>query len=463
MTVARRLRDLGLVVKLAVLLLPADASAHVSEQGFVLLLPTGVYSTAGVSVVTLTVLLLFAVPAQFVRRVFRARRFKGSDFRHARMCSSLLSLLLLVLILHIGFNGPRDPLSNLMPLMFWTVGWVGLVSLAGFVGDMWRWINPWTGLYRLAGPLRAPLPLPEALGLWPAVVLLTGFAAFLLADIAPDDPARLALLAGTYLFLTMAGLILCGPAWLRQVELGSVIFSTYALLAPVRNGAGGGAGLPGWRLVEGSNNRAVGIFALTLLGVGSFDGLNETFWWLATIRVNPLAFPGRSAVVLPTLLGLVASIVGLIGVFALTVWLGLALTRSVGRFREVFGKLALSMLPIALAYHIAHYLTSFLVNVQYTVAALSDPFASGADYLGIQPFYVTTGFFNHIEAVRVIWLAQAGTIVIGHVWSVLLAHRMTLDLFPGSRRAAVATLPLSIFMIGYTILGLWLLATPKGG
>ena len=103
-----------------------------------------------------------------------------------------------------------------------------------------------------------------------------------------------------------------------------------------------------------------------------------------------------------------------------------------------------------------------MVNGQHALAAISDPFAVGADLLGLQPFYVTTGFFNQLDSVRLIWLTQAGAVVIGHVWSVLLAHRIALDLFPDHRRAALATLPLSLFMIGYTMLGLWLLATPKG-
>ena len=37
---------------------PALAAAHVSEQGFVLLLPTGAYTAAGVAVVALTVVAL---------------------------------------------------------------------------------------------------------------------------------------------------------------------------------------------------------------------------------------------------------------------------------------------------------------------------------------------------------------------------------------------------------------------
>jgi len=378
-----RLRASLLGVKLA-LLYPTSALAHVSEQGFVLLLPTEVYASAGVAVVALTVIALFAVPEGIIRGLFQARTFNGLDFE-------ALSL----------------------------------------------------------GPIRPLVTLPSMLGVWPAVVLLLAFAAFLLADIAPDDPARLAYLVGFYWLLTMVGLVLCGPAWLGQVELGSVLFSNYSDLAPLRWCAKGGVGCPGWRLLKRGPVRAGGLFALTLLAVGSFDGLNETFWWLSTIGVNPLAFPGRSAVVLPTLLGLIGALGGLVAIFALTIWLGLRLVREKAELPKTFDRLALSMLPIAFAYHIAHYLTAFLVNGQYMLAALSDPLASGADLLGIQPFYVTTGFFNHIDSVRIIWLTQAGTVVIGHVWSVLLAHRIALDLFPDHRRASLATLPLSIFMIGY--------------
>lgn len=456
-----RLLLITLTVKLA-LLFPSGAWAHVSEQGFVLLLPTEVYSTAGVAVVALTILALFAIPGGTIRRLFRVRAFRGVDLDGVRTITSLVALGVLIILVYIGLNGPRDPLSNLMPLIFWTFGWIFLVSLAGFIGDIWRWINPWTGLYRLLGPIRPPLRLPAGLGVWPALTLLIAFAAFLLADIAPDDPARLANLVAGYWLLMMVGLILFGPSWLGQVELGSVLFSNYGDLAALLLCPKGGAGCPGWRLLDRRSVPAGGLFALALLGVGSFDGINETFWWLGTIGVNPLEFPGRSAVVLPTLIGLIGAIIALALVFALTIWLGLKVARTETDFAQAFALLALSMLPIAFGYHIAHYLTAFLVNGQYLIAALSDPLASGADLLGIQPFYVTTGFFNQIDSVRVIWLTQAGAVVIGHVWSVLLAHRLALDLFDDNRRASLATLPLSIFMIGYTMLGLWLLAAPKG-
>ena len=446
---------------MALSLIPGAGWAHTSEGGFVLLLPTEVYRGAGVAVVTLTVLAVFALPHRLVRGLFTWRPFAGLRGENLAEITSLTSLALMIFAIWIGFTGSRDPLSNIMPLSFYTLGWIALVSLSGVLGNVWGWLNPWTGLYRVAGSPRPLLRLPADLGLWPAVAMLVGFGAYILAGVAPEDPDRLAMIVAIYWAVIMVGLVLFGPAFLRSFELGHAIMASYGALAAVRIGAPGGIGGPGWRILEGMP-RAAGLFALTLLAMGSFDGLNETFWWLGRIGVNPLEFPGRSAVIFETLFGLAASVLGLWAVFAVTVWLGLALAGQRAHFALAFDRLALGVLPIALVYHAAHYLTAFLVNIQYTIAAISDPFNRGADLLGIDPFRVTTGFFNNIDTVRVIWLTQAVLIVGGHVWSVVLSHRIALDLAPGGRRAGLLTLPLSVFMIAYTFLGLWLLAAPRG-
>ncbi len=440
---------------------PLGAAAHVSEQGFVLLLPTGAYISAGVAVVALTVAALFALPERFVERMFSVRPVSPRDFGRLRIFTSLLSLGVMCFGIYIGLNGSRSPLANLMPLGFWTVGWIALVSLSTFLGNLWTFINPWSGLYHLL-KITPVLRLPSGLGVWPATLALIAFAGFLLADPAPDDPSRLAMLVAAYWLVTFVGLILFGSSWFNKAELGHALFSAFASLSVLRLREPAGFGGPGWQIAQKPPDIGGGIFALTLLAVGSFDGLNETFWWLGQIGVNPLEFPGRSAVVGVTLTGLIGSIVGLTAIFAVMVWLGVLIGQVNAPFAQSFGWLALCVLPIALVYHMAHYLAAFLVNIQYTIAALSDPFARGDDWLGLQPFRVTTGFFNRIDTVRLIWTTQASLVVVGHVWSVLLAHRVAITLFGDHRKAARATLPLSIFMIGYTFLGLWLLAAPKG-
>ena len=54
------------------------------------------------------------------------------------------------------------------------------------------------------------LPWPEALGDWPAVVLLLLFAWFELVFPAPRDPAILAFAAAGYSVFTVAGMVLFG-------------------------------------------------------------------------------------------------------------------------------------------------------------------------------------------------------------------------------------------------------------
>ncbi len=494
----------GVITAVCLWAFSASAAAHVSEQGFVLLLPTKAYIAGGVLAVALTVVLLGFVSDQQSRRLFVPRLlFNTRLSQRWQTLSSLLCLGILSALIVIGFTGSRDPLSNPFPLTIWTLWWIGFVSVQGLVGNLWHWVNPWVGLHRLIRSQAdsARFSLPDRLGVWPGAILFLGFSAFALAYPSPDDPARLAVVVSGYFLITLAGLYAFGSAaWLGRVECFSILLNHYARLAPIcgtvlqrrldtepegvsgsqiDDGHGVKLGMPGWAAREHADRlyddarigngslASVGVFVLVVLACGSFDGLNETFWWLSVINVNPLEFPGRSAVVMETLVGLLVANAGLILIFAVCVGTGLwlstryAATNQVA-FLRAFGVLAIGILPIALAYHIAHFLTAFLVNVQYALAAFSDPLHSGADWLGLGTFYVTTGFFNTHHTVHIIWLIQAGTVVTGHVLSVLLTHAIAVKLLGTGRGAVISQLPLALFMILYTLLGLWLLASPRG-
>ncbi|MCP5086308.1 MAG: hypothetical protein GY952_05845, partial [Rhodobacteraceae bacterium] len=360
------------------------------------------------------------------------------------------------------------PLANLAPLFVWTLFWTAFVIATGIFGNLWYWLNPWSGPYRL---LRAALDRPprlklaKSVGYWPAALLFAGFAGFLLADPAPADPARLSGLMLTYWLAMLVGTLLFGPVWLRRCECFHVILFHFARLSPICwNRAGLRLGWPGWQ-IAGSRELplSLAIIPLLVLAAGSFDGLNETFWWLAKIGVNPLLFPGRSAVVLPTVLGLAGAAIVLFAAFGLSLWLGQKMARVSGGFRQVFSCFAPTVLPIAMGYHIAHYLPGFLVEIQYTVAAISDPLSNGSDILRLGEFHVTTGFFYNQSSVRLIWLVEGAAVVVGHVLAILLSHIVATRIFKTPGQALISQIPISIFMVFYTLFGLWLLAAPKGG
>jgi hypothetical protein len=457
----------GVAVLLTVLFVAGPVFAHASEQGFVLLLPTDIYISFGVAAVALTVLLLAILPGATTTRLFASKAFPGSKLQGLQTVTSLVSLTLLATLVMIGWLGPRDPLVNLLPLIIWTAWWIGFVVLQGVIGDMWHWFNPWTGLYRLTREsfdLTPRLVLPDRVGSWPAVLAFLAFMAFALADLAPDDPARLAVFVSGYWVYTLIGMLLFGDVWLDRGECFTVLLRHFGALGVIQGGVGTlQASIPGRPLIKAKAlSISGGVFVLLILGSGTFDGLNETFWWLQQIGINPLAFPGRSAVVGPTLAGLVGANVLLVAAFTGTLYLGLWLINERDRMAEAFGRLVRSILPIALAYHAAHFLTALLVNGQYTIAAISDPWNRGVDLLGLGDFRVTTGFFNSRDTVEIIWLTQAGIIVVGHILAVLIAHAIAIDMFRETKKATLSQVPMAAFMILYTLIGLALLASPRG-
>ena len=451
-----------------ILLCTGAAFGHAADQGFVLLLPTDVYITAAVLAFVLTVGLIAYLPAELTDRlsdvVGPSRRLLPQYFFDA---TSLISTVAFFVLVYVGLTGPRDPLSNLFPLTIWSIFWMGFVSLHAIFGQIWRWIDPWAGLYRLVfgTERKPPLSLPRWLGIWPAILGFMLFTSFSIADVAPYDPARLAQFAIWYWVFTFAGMALFGQkSWSEQCECFSVFFRALSLVSPIRSDPGFRMGFPGWAITAPETFKtSMAIFCLAFLGTGSFDGLNETFWWLAQIGVNPLDFQGRSTIVMETTLGLTGSVILLIVIFWGCVALGKRLAGKGGASTQsLFYRLSFSLLPIGLGFHIAHFLTTFLVTAQYARVALTDPMATGANWLAFTDLRVYVGFLRDAEIVRVLWLSQALIVVLSHVIAVTIAHRIMREAFPTKRQAQLAELPLSIFMVVYTLFGLWLLAAARG-
>ena len=63
--------------------------------------------------------------------------------------SACISFAGFAVLIAAGLFGSRDPLSNPLPLVIWTLLWVGLALLQGVFGDLWSWLNPWYGPWRL--------------------------------------------------------------------------------------------------------------------------------------------------------------------------------------------------------------------------------------------------------------------------------------------------------------------------
>jgi hypothetical protein len=443
---------------LAILLTPGFAIACALPPSVILTLPTGHYITAAALTVALTAIMgvtAHRLPVMAPHLLWERRVLLPASL------TSYLAFLAFLGLIFVGLHGQRDPMHNLMTLVFWTGIWIAVPLAAMLFGDVWRSLNPWTGPVRIA---RTILGRTGGIGLsrlghWPAVAGYAGFVWFQMISLYPDDPAVLAWTALSYWIVLFTLAVLEGEDWLKQGEFLTVLFGFIAKVAPLWHESDGQRtrlmrGWPGTQVLAMPplSSSAV-VFVSLALAALTFDGLAETFWWQALIGENPLEPTGRSAVMWENTGGLLA-----VWVLTLALILGAILMgRKVGGGFAT-GPVMLSFLAIAAGYHAAHYLVMLLTAGQYTLAALNDPLMTGDNWLGLPPFFVSFGFLTDPRVMPVIYGLQFAAILGAHLLAVLLGLKLA-----GQGARPVAHLPMMVLMVLYTVLGLWLLSTARTG
>ncbi len=116
----------------------------------------------------------------------------------------------------------------------------------------------------------------------------------------------------------------------------------------------------------------------------------------------------------------------------------------------------LSLVPIAIAYHLSHYLSYLLIAGQNIIPLVSDPFGMGWDLFGTAAYTVDIGIVN----ARMIWYVSVTAIVVGHVLAVCIAHVMAVRVFRARAQVICSQIPMLILMVGYTMVSLWILSQP---
>jgi hypothetical protein len=402
-----------------------------------------------------------------------------------------LAVGLLALVLAAGFFGNQDPAKNFAPTFIWIIWWVGLVYVAALIGNVWPVMNPWSGimvgLERLARffgryrPLSLALPYPSWLGLLPAIALFLLFAWFELIAETGKSPAALATAAFAYSAITLAGMVAFGrDTWLRHGEAFSLAFGVFGRFAPFgpADGPEPDAASPRWvmrpygaALIATTPCRlSLTVFILVMLSTVTFDGFKETLLWgelLRVIALTPALHPLIRVihdlgfdlnVVLETVVLALFPLIFLAVYLAFSWLTGRAAgdTRSV---TEVAGLFVYTLVPIAIAYHLAHYLSYLLIAGQLVIPLASDPFGRGWNLFGTAGYEVDIG----IIGAQFVWYAAVVAIVVGHVFAVAVAHFTALRVFGSVRAAVRSQYPLLVLMVGYTMVSLWILSQPIVG
>ena len=341
-------------------------------------------------------------------------------------------------------------------LFLWVYGWVGLAVLSALVGPVWTWLDPFDSLARGAAALAhrlgfdgpRPATYPARLGRWPAVA---GYAYFVWLELAVTNGGGgryLGLSLAGYTVVTLAGMLVYGrDTWRRQAETFSVWFELLGRLAPlaleeppsmcrvrVRGYARGLIGAV-WTVPE------VAFVALAVAGV-IFDGLSQTNVWFD-------AFGSAS----------VASTTIQLAIFATAiVTVALLASRVAGR-----AAIGAGLVPIAVGYILAHYLTFLLIDGQRIILVFDDPLSLGNHFLGLAGWEPSGAWLPP----PLVWGAMLASVVGGHMVGAIAGHASAaVEVRPEAPAGTPWTaaglsalrrreVPLACLMVGLTVLTLW--------
>lgn len=347
----------------------------------------------------------------------------------------------------------QDRLTNPIFGVVYILVWVGLVPISLLFGPIWRTLNPLRTLHLLAcralrhDPSRGLFPLPPGVGLWPATV---GIFAFTWLELVAPDRATLPILQGwlaLYVVIMLFGSVLFGQRWFSSADPFEAYAVLMARLSPFGRRTDGALVVRRpLENLDGITPRP-GLVALVaaLLGSTAYDGFSRSTAWISW---------SQDAGYSVTLLGTLA-LAGFI-LFVFVSYSGatlLAGTLAGGSRSELPGLFAHSVVPIALGYVAAHYLTLLILEGQRTFILLSDPLGQGWNVFGTGLLGVNSGITNHTTAIAT---TQVAAVVTGHLLGVVSAHDRAVALFPRAR-ALAGQVPLLLVMVGYTVGGLLLL------
>jgi hypothetical protein len=364
--------------------------------------------------------------------------------------------------------GDTSPNENFAPTFVYVVFWLGLVPLVVLFGNVWRALSPWRAAAdgvawlweRATGAWVTPFAYPERLGRWPGAVLLFAFAALELAYSEPADPRSLAVAVVVYSTITWLGMLAFGrETWTANGEAFSVYFGILSRIAPF--GWWEGRLVVRWPFIGLTRldvRPGALAFVAVMLGSVAFDGLSRTEQWV-DFRANLMRPVIERSPQLADVLGTLLAIAGLALVVLLVTAAYLLAVRAAAVATDYPGSLRdeflASLVPIALAYVVAHYFSLVVLQTQYMAPLASDPFARGWDLFGTADVQPDLGILTP----NIVWYVQVAALVIGHVAGLALAHDRAVEIFESPRQAARSQYAMLALMVVYTVAGLWLLSS----
>jgi hypothetical protein len=396
----------------------------------------------------------------------RVQRFLLSDA--LRIVIGACSVAFFFLVWASAAFGTDRPSQNLAPTFIYVIFWVGMAVTVVVLGNVWSVLDPWRSvagavawIARRLGVERTPRPYPAWLGVWPAALLLFSFTVLELAYYDPAGPRVLALAILVYSVATWTGMAVFGRApWVANGDGFSVYFEFLSRLAFFGTRERDGRRelvfrQPFAKLTEMETRPGVVVFFAVMLGTVAFDGLSRSSWWVDRILDIKTSFTD------PATADRVASLANLLALvvviaFVALVYLGAikVAERILGTDESLAGVFVVSLVPIAFVYALSHYFSLLVVQGQFVIPLLSDPYGSGRDLIGTADYEPKLDVFSP----NTYWYVQIIALVVGHVIALVIAHDRAVATSPSPKVALRTQYAMLALMVLYTVGGMWLLS-----
>lgn len=357
------------------------------------------------------------------------KRIAGATF--ALVATRLLTfagVLFLLLTLASGVFG-GDEGFGLASLLFWVGLVVGTTTVGTMVAGTWRRADPWATLERFyrveddeatqessAAPLDAAArrteklwwlaPLSIYLLFWFELVSGVGFDSFFIVA---------ALLLYTLFVLSFRASL---GSTFELVDPLAILFGFAERLAPLELRADG-VYYRGWiRSLEEDRPMPRGLYAalFVLLASTTLDNVRETVGW--TDFRGVVGIGGANDMLVDSIALAAFSLLFLVP-FMLAVWVSRRFIDERMSFDHAARRFGWSLVPIAIAYVLAHNAPLVLTGVPLLLRGLSDPFGQGWNLLG-----TATALQGFSPSPALVWFLEIVLIVGGHILRVLAARSL---------------------------------------
>ena len=317
----------------------------------------------------------------------------------------IFGAVILFFLIAPGIIGNESSKTSVTPLILWVFLWIGVPTLGLLFGDVYAKFNP-LNLVRISSN--------KPRSVYVSCFLFLGLTWFELVWREPGNPLNIAsvfiiLFVGVNLirYFYKKSIIEVDPLLLLHYLYSKLkLFNSKPYFRSLINNIGNLAKLNG-----------IEYFILLMIGSVTYDGLRETTFWYNQFgeQINNIWFS--------TIMFLSINL-GTIIFYRFACYFAIKVGGSELKLNEVSKLFGHTMLPIAFAYHITHYLTLLLFETQTFIYRLNDPLGTGLNLFNVQEPEI-----NYFIEPIIIWSIQVAITLLGHMLSVVLAHDLAVKLF----------------------------------